>query len=49
MSFNRDNATRNETLGIPAKSHTTAWIAGIVVLAVIVFGVYGYESDVGHS
>ena len=45
MTFNRDNATsRNETLGIPTRSHTPAWIAGIVVLAVIVLGAYGYES-----
>jgi hypothetical protein len=45
MTFNRDNATgRNETLGIPTRSHTPAWIAGVGVLAVIVLGAYGYES-----
>jgi hypothetical protein len=43
-AFDRDNVTRNETLGIPTRSHTPAWIAGIVVLAVIVLGAYGYES-----
>ena len=37
--------TREETLGIPArKTNTPAVIAGIVVLALIIFGVYGYES-----
>ena len=37
--------SREETLGIPArKTNTPAWIGGIVVLAVIVFGAYGYES-----
>ena len=44
-AFDRDNVTRNETLGIPArKTNTPAWIAGIVVLAVVVLGAYGYES-----
>jgi hypothetical protein len=44
-AFDRDNVTRNETLGIPArKTNTPAWIAGIVVLAVVLLGAYGYES-----
>ena len=49
MSFNRDNVTRNETLGIPAKSHTTAWVAGIVVVAVVVIGGFVYESRGTHE
>jgi len=46
-AFDRDNVTRNETLGIPArKTNTPAWIAGIVVVAVVVLGAYGYESGI---
>jgi hypothetical protein len=42
--------TRNETLGIPArKTNTPAWIAGIVVLAVIVLGAYGYDMWGTHA
>jgi len=46
-AFDRDNVTRNETLGIPArKTNTPAWIAGIVVVAVVVLGAYGYDSGI---
>jgi hypothetical protein len=48
-AFDRDNVTRNEALGIPTRSHTTAWIAGIVVVAAIVIGAFVYESRGTHE
>jgi hypothetical protein len=45
-AFDReDDATRNRTVGIPTRStNTPAWIAGIVVLVVVVLGGYTYET-----
>ena len=44
-SFDReDETTRNRTLGIPTRTNNTPWIAGIVILAVIVLGGYAYET-----
>lgn len=41
--------SRNETLGIPAKtSRTPAWIAGVVVVVAII-GVFAYESRGTHE
>jgi hypothetical protein len=42
--------SRDETLGIPArKTNTPAWIAGIVVVAVVVIGAFVYESRGTHE
>jgi hypothetical protein len=49
-AFDRDNVpSRNETLGIPTRSHTPAWIAGIVVVGVVVIGAFIYESRGTHE
>ena len=46
-AFDRDNVTRNKTLGIPTRSNTPAWIAGIVIVVGAIIGVYAYESGWG--
>ena len=45
-AFDRDNVTRNKTLGIPTRSNTPAWIAGIVIVVGAIIGVYA-SSPVG--
>ena len=51
-AFDRDNVpSRNETLGIPTRSHAPAWVAGIVVVGAIIIGVsvFVYESRGTHE
>jgi hypothetical protein len=49
-TFDRETATRNEALGIRDRSsNAPAWIAGLVILAAIVIGVFVYESRGTHE
>ena len=49
-TFDRENATRNEALGIRDRSsNAPAWIAGLVILAAVVIGAVVYESRGTHE